>query len=125
MLRKPGGDRGMVGNLSPVLRHVMSAACFSHDERAVICAVEMALGAGVPTKTHVLKLLHGLVDGAPIGLPDVTPPSSLVLTKEPEANIALQDGLRGAHAMDPFALKQRAFNLSHGQHALTASASMR
>ena len=27
-----------------------------HDEQAVLCAVEMALDAGVPTKTHVLNL---------------------------------------------------------------------
>ncbi len=66
-----------------------------HDEQAVLCAVEMALEAGVPTKTHVLNLLHRLVDGTPIDQPDVTPPSSLVLTKEPEANVARYDGLRG------------------------------
>ena len=29
-----------------------------HDEQAVLCAVELALEAGVPTKTHVLNLLH-------------------------------------------------------------------
>ena len=66
-----------------------------HDEQAVLCAVEMALEAGVPTKTHVLNLLHRLVDGTPIDQPDVTPPSSLVLKKEPEANVARYDGLRG------------------------------
>ena len=46
MLRKPGGDREMVDILSLVLHH---------DEQAVLCAVEMALEAGVPTKTHVLN----------------------------------------------------------------------
>ena len=55
MLRKPGGDREMVEILSLVLHHVMPEACFQHDEQAVLCAVEMALEAGVPTKTHVLN----------------------------------------------------------------------
>ena len=85
LLRKPGGDREMVEILSLVLHH---------DEQVVLCAVDMALQAGVPTKTHVLNLLHRLVDGMPTDQPDVTPPSSLVLTKEPEANVARYDGLR-------------------------------
>ena len=85
MLRKPGGDREMVDILSLVLHH---------DEQAVLCAVEMALDAGVPTKTHVLNLLHRLLDGTPIGQPDVTPPAALTLLNEPEANVARYDGLR-------------------------------
>lgn len=85
MLRRPGGDREMVDILSLVLQH---------DEQAVLCAVEMALEAGVPTKTHVLNLLHRLVDGKPTDLPDVTPPSALSLSKEPEANVSRYDGLR-------------------------------
>lgn len=86
LLRKPGGDREMVEILSLVMHH---------DEQVVLCAVDMALQAGVPTKTHVLNLLHRLVDGTPTDQPDVTPPSCLFLTKEPEANIARYDGLRG------------------------------
>ena len=85
MLRKPGGDREMVEILSLVLQH---------DEQAVLCAVEMALEAGVPTKTHVLNLLHRLVDGTPADQPDVTPPEALALRKEPQANVARYDGLR-------------------------------
>lgn len=42
-----------------------------HDEQAVLCAVELALEAGVPTKTHVLNLLHRLLDGTPTDQPDV------------------------------------------------------
>lgn len=84
MLRKPGGDQEMVDILSLVLHH---------DEQAVLCAVEMALEAGVPTKTHVLNLLHRLVDGKPTDQPDVTPPSALALSKEPEANVSRYDGL--------------------------------
>lgn len=85
MLRKPGGDREMVDILSLVLQH---------DEQAVLCAVEMALEAGVPTKTHVLNLLHRLIDGTPTDQPDVTPPAALSLNKEPEANVSRYDGLR-------------------------------
>ena len=79
-----------------------------HDEQAVLCAVELALEAGVPTKTHVLNLLHRLVDGTPIDQPDVTPPDALALRKEPQANVARYDGLRRPldtgdtrHAHDP------------------------
>ena len=60
MLRKPGGDREMVDILALVLHH---------DEQAVLVAVEMALAEGVPTKTHVLNLLHRLIDGKTIGGP--------------------------------------------------------
>lgn len=85
MLRQPGGDREMVDILSLVLHH---------DEQAVLCAVELALEAGVPTKTHVLNLLHRLLDGKPTDQPDVSPPAGLALSKEPEANVARYDGLR-------------------------------
>jgi hypothetical protein len=47
----PGGDREMV-EILPLVLH--------HDEQAVLCAVELALEAGVPTKTHVLNILHRL-----------------------------------------------------------------
>ena len=39
------------------------ALVLHHDEQAVLAAVEMALTEGVATKTHVLNLLHRLVDG--------------------------------------------------------------
>ena len=42
----------------------------NHDEQAVLTAVEMALDAGVPTKTQVLNLLHRLVDGKTTNGPD-------------------------------------------------------
>jgi hypothetical protein len=41
-----GGDREMVEILALVLQH---------DEQAVLCAVELALSDGVPTKTHILN----------------------------------------------------------------------
>jgi hypothetical protein len=57
--------------------------------------VELALEAGVPTKTHVLNLLHRLIDERPAEPPEVAPPSSLALTEEPRANVERYDGLRG------------------------------
>jgi hypothetical protein len=62
MLKTPGGDREMVEILALVLQH---------DEQAVLTVVEPALEAGVPTKTHMLNLLHRLVDGKPIDSPAV------------------------------------------------------
>jgi transposase len=86
LLKHPGGDREMVEILALVLQH---------DEEAVLCAVELALEAGVPTKTHVLNLLHRLIDERPAEPPEVAPPSGLALTEEPRANVERYDGLRG------------------------------
>ena len=58
MLRKPGSDREMVDLLALVLRH---------DEQAELAAAELSLAEGVPTKTHVLNLLHQLDCGEVIG----------------------------------------------------------
>ena len=41
------------------------ALVLHHDEQAVLAAVELALEAGVPTKTHVLNVLHRLLEGEP------------------------------------------------------------
>lgn len=94
MLRRPGGDREMVDILALVLQH---------DEQAVLCAVELALDTGVPTKTHVLNLLHRLVDGKTTSGPDLDTPPALTLHREPKANVERYDGLRpqvagGRHA---------------------------
>jgi transposase len=85
LLRKPGGDREMVDILALVLQH---------DEQAVLAAVEMALEAGVPTKMHVLNLLHRLVDNKPSLPPAVDAPQALTLANEPEANVERYDALR-------------------------------
>ncbi len=85
LLKKPGGDREMVDILALVLQH---------DEDAVLLAVEMALETGVPTKTHVLNLLHRLVDGKSITPPILDAPQVLTLTNEPEANVERYDALR-------------------------------
>ena len=85
MLRKEGGDREMVDILSLVLQH---------NEEDVLRAVELALEAGVPTKTHILNLLHRLIDRRPTDHPEVDPPDALALQTTPEANVGRYDGLR-------------------------------
>jgi hypothetical protein len=63
LLKRLGGDKEMVEILSLVLHH---------DEQAVLRAVELALEDGVATKTHVLNVLHRLIDGkAPPALPSM------------------------------------------------------
>jgi transposase len=89
MLRRPGGDREMVDILALVLQH---------DEQAVLCAVELALDAGVPTKTHVLNLLHRLVDGKTTGGPPIDTPQALILRREPRADVERYDDLRARSA---------------------------
>ena len=94
LLRRPGGDREMVDILALVLQH---------DEQAVLTAVELALVEGVATKTHVLNLLHRLVDGKTTGGPELDTPQALTLRREPKANVERYDGLRnhlagGRHA---------------------------
>ena len=85
MLRRPGGDREMVDILALVLQH---------DEQAVLVAVEMALAEGVATKTHVLNLLHRLIDGKTSGGPGIDTPQALSLRHEPKANVERYDDLR-------------------------------
>ena len=86
LLKQPGGDREMVEVLALVLHH---------DEQAVLTAVELALEAGVPTKMHVLNVLHRLLDSkAP--LPPVTAPQALRLVREPLANVNRYDDLRAS-----------------------------
>jgi len=74
------------------------ALVLHHDEQAVLVAVEMALSEGVATKTHVLNLLHRLVDGKTIGGPDIDTPQALILRREPKANVERYDGLRAPAA---------------------------
>ena len=60
----------------------------------MLIAVELALEAGVPTKTHILNLLHRLVDGKPTDAPAVKAPQALTLTTEPQSNVERYDALR-------------------------------
>ena len=70
------------------------ALVLQHDEQAVLCAVELALEAGVPTKTHILNLLHRLLDGKPTSADAIDTPQELTLRREPKANVARYDRLR-------------------------------
>jgi hypothetical protein len=79
------GDREMAEILALVLHH---------DEQAVLCAVELALDAGVATKTHVLNILHRLSDANAPPAPPIDAPQALRLAQEPIANVERYDGLR-------------------------------
>ena len=85
LLKHPGGDREMVEILALVLQH---------DEQAVLCAVELALEAGVPTKTHILNLLHRLIDGKDDKIARIDAPQALELRREPKADVERYDALR-------------------------------
>jgi hypothetical protein len=85
LLKRPGGDREMVEILSLVLHH---------DEQAVLSAVELALEAGVATKTHILNVLHRLIDGKAPPASPIDAPQALRLTQEPKANVDRYDMLR-------------------------------
>jgi len=89
MLRRPGGDRDMVDILALVLQH---------DEQAVLAAVELALSDGVATKTHILNILHRLIDGKPTDGPTISAPQTLLLRHEPKANVERYDDLRARTA---------------------------
>ena len=84
-------SRAVIGEMVDILALVLQ-----HDEQAVLLAVEMALEAGVPTKTHVLNLLHRLVDGKSLTPPTISAPQALTLTNEPKANVERYDALRKA-----------------------------
>lgn len=73
------------------------ALVLHHDEQAVLVAVEMALAEGVATKTHVLNLLHRLIDRKTTGGPDIDTPQALALHSEPKANVERYDGLRAGN----------------------------
>ena len=85
LLKRAGGDREMVEILALVLQH---------DEQAVLAAVELAFDGGAPSKTHILNLLHRLVDGTPTTTAPVTTPQALALSREPRADVERYDALR-------------------------------
>jgi hypothetical protein len=60
----------------------------------VLCAVELALEAGVPTKTHILNLLHRLVEGKEDKIARIDAPQALELHREPKADVERYDALR-------------------------------
>ena len=71
------------------------ALVLHHDEQVVLTAVELALSEGVATKTHVLNLLHRLIDGKSTDAPSIDPPGALALKREPQANVERYDELQG------------------------------
>ena len=85
LLRRPGGDREMVEILALVLQH---------DEQAVLCAVELALEEGVASKTHILNVLHRLLDSKATTVAAIDAPQALVLDQEPRADTGRYDALR-------------------------------
>ena len=83
------------------------ALVLHHDEQAVLTAVELALEAGVASKTHVLNVLHRLLDGKPVAPAPVTAPQALRLANEPQANVLRYDSLRGrVTAVDPIIIQE-------------------
>ncbi len=64
------------------------------QEEAVLCAVELALSDGAPTKTHVLNLLHRLIDGKSTSTGAIETPQALALNREPRADVERYDALR-------------------------------
>jgi hypothetical protein len=90
LLKRPGGDREMVDILALVLQH---------DEQAVLAAVELALEDGAPAKTHILNVLHRLIDGKPASTPPVDTPQGLALSQEPRADVDRYDTLRTAQGV--------------------------
>jgi len=86
LIKRAGGDREMAEILALVLQH---------DEQAVLCAVELALDEAVPTKTHILNILHRLVDAKAMTVTSIDAPPALTLRREPAANVERYDALRG------------------------------
>ena len=69
------------------------ALVLQHDEQAVLCAFELALEAGVQTKTQILNLLRRLLDGKSAIGATIDAPPALSLQHEPKANVASYDSL--------------------------------
>jgi hypothetical protein len=85
LLKRPGGDREMVDVLALVLQL---------DEQAVLAVVALAQEDGAPAKTHILNVLHRLIDGKPVSPPPVATPQGLALSQELRADVERYDALR-------------------------------
>ena len=75
---------------------ISSPWCCTTTNKRCSAPWKLALAEGVPTKTHVLNLLHRLVDGKMIGGPPLDTPQALALRQEPKANVERYDGLRAS-----------------------------
>ena len=60
----------------------------------MLCAVELALSDGAPTKTHVLNMLHRLIDGKSTATAMIAAPQALALDREPRVDVERYDALR-------------------------------
>jgi hypothetical protein len=56
----------------------------------------MAVNDGAPTKTHVLNLMHRLIDGKSAEVGKVEAPQALTLAKGPRADVERYEALRNA-----------------------------
>ena len=88
------------------------ALVLQHDEQAVLTAVELALSDGVATKTHVLNILHRLIDGRVTDSPTIDTPQALLLRREPKANVERYDDLRLVSVDPPHAFHECSSMLS-------------
>ena len=61
-----------------------------------VCAARVWRQGFVSSDTHILNLLHRLVDGKPMDTPPIKAPQALTLTNEPQANVERYDALRKA-----------------------------
>ena len=78
LLKRPGGDREMVDVLTLVLHH---------DEHTVLCAVELSLETGAPSKQHVISILNRLLEAdAPVPF-DANPGSLFDATQHHVTNL--------------------------------------
>ncbi len=59
------------------------ALVLHHDEQAVLAAVELARRPASPAKTHVLNVLHRLLDGKPAAPAPITAPQALRTVNSP------------------------------------------
>jgi hypothetical protein len=68
-----------------------------HDEQAVLRAVELVLIDSAPTKTHILNVLHRLIDDKSATVSPIEAPQALTLDREPRADVDRYDSLRDAY----------------------------
>lgn len=86
LLKQPSGDREMAEILALVLHYF---------EQTILRDVELGLEAGVPTRTHILNLLHRQADLKTVQVTPIDAPQAPTLRQEPKANVARYDTLRG------------------------------
>jgi hypothetical protein len=80
------------------LSRSLSYAIFLNTQRPAIFAVAHRTSDlsrySVPTKTHILNLLHRLIDGKEDKIARIDAPQALELRREPKADVERYDALR-------------------------------